>query len=382
MKTIKEYLYYFVKVNSERSHRLYYRDYYKNYLNEFEQCKNKKSKKIIKMEMKILQKYWNVYPIHYFRYYFYRAECTLDIEEMKNYIPDYFAYYLLFPKSFKDRNILCEDKKVAHIFNTGLNIPQPKSLLFIDNKKLLSPNLESINEFDFNKIISESTANKIFVKPTFGIGGKGIEVFNKDKINNLFFNDNLKVALNWDYISRIIQNDYVIQEGVNQHKIMDNIYPYSVNTFRIVTELKNSNVTILFALLRMGCGGMQIDNASSGGIYIKIDSKTGELGKIAIADNRKEYTHHPDTLFKFENYKIPVWNDIIEFAKEIANKYAPIKYIGWDIAYSTNGPILIEGNNGPGIEIIQDHFGGIRKDFNINDPKAYWFSNKYGLKDL
>ena len=60
MKSIKEYLYYFIKVNSEKSHRDYYRNYYTKYLDMYMSCEEKKSANTIKNEMRILKKYWNV----------------------------------------------------------------------------------------------------------------------------------------------------------------------------------------------------------------------------------------------------------------------------------------------------------------------------------
>ena len=42
MKSIKEYLYYFIKVNSEKSHRDYYRNYYTKYLDIYMSCEEKK----------------------------------------------------------------------------------------------------------------------------------------------------------------------------------------------------------------------------------------------------------------------------------------------------------------------------------------------------
>ena len=315
MKSIKEYLYYFIKVNSEKSHRDYYRNYYTKYLDMYMSCEEKKSANTIKNEMRILKKYWNVYPFQYFRYNLYKKDCTLSIEEMKDYIPDFFAYYLLFPKSFKDRNILCEDKKLMHIVNVGLKISQPNTLFFTENNTILSTSLDFINTTKCYNLIQKSNANKIFVKPTFGVGGKGIKVFNKN--NNIFLDSSSNTPLDENYISEIAKNNYIVQEGVNQHMDINKIYPYAINTFRIITEYnQGKEPKIIFSLLRMGCGGMQIDNASSGGIYIKINSESGLLGDEAIADDRKTYIKHPDTLFLFSNYKIPFWNEIIKFAKD------------------------------------------------------------------
>lgn len=382
MRSFKEYLYYFIKVSSDRSHRQYYRDYFKYCFDEFEASDHKKDKKTIKHELKVLQKYWNTFPVQYFRYNLYRSDCKLSMEDMKDYIPDFFAFYLFYPQSFKDRNILCEDKKLMHITNCGMKINQPKTLFFTENKGFLSESLDKISTNECMELVMNSEADKIFAKPVFGVGGKGICIFKREE--GKYIDKQNQLVLDEKFLEDISGESFIIQEGVKQHAIMNTIYPDSLNTFRIVTEYDNNNVKILFSILRMGSGGNQIDNASSGGMNIAINTENGTLGNIAIANDRSRYNQHPDTGFKFDNYQFPetMWEDIKSFATMIAYKYAPIRYIGWDIAYSENGPVLIEGNNGPGIAIIQDNFGGARKQFKIDNPIEFWYSNNYSLKNL
>ena len=67
MHTFREYLYYILKKRSEKAHRAYYRDYYKNYTDAFARCDQKKAPGVIRREMKALEKYWRVDPVHYYR---------------------------------------------------------------------------------------------------------------------------------------------------------------------------------------------------------------------------------------------------------------------------------------------------------------------------
>ncbi|MFQ8806659.1 MAG: sugar-transfer associated ATP-grasp domain-containing protein [Alistipes indistinctus] len=55
------------------------------------------------------------------------------------------------------------------------------------------------------------------------------------------------------------------------------IYPHAICTFRIVTRNEKNSVSILFSLLRVGQGAMQVDNASSGGLYMQVDAVTGQI---------------------------------------------------------------------------------------------------------
>lgn len=377
---IKQLLYYIGKRVSEYSHRTFFRRHYDDFYTRYKNCKNKKNHVRIKYEMWQLWRYWKVYPIHYFRYSFYKSTCTLTIEDMKKYIPDYFAYYLLFPKSCKNRGILCEDKRLMSRVAKGLEINHPYEMFSIHNGHFLSSTSETISEIDILPLIKKSQSQKIFIKPTLGVGGKGIYVFNKK--GDVFYNKDYNVNLDSSFLQQLLPFSYIVQEEVIQHPELNQIYPHSLNTFRIITEIKdNFTVDILFSLLRMGHGGNQVDNASSGGIYVKINSKTGVFCSKAYADQDHTFEEHPDTKFEFKDYRFPMWDEVITFTKEIALKFCEIKYIGWDIAFSSNGPVMIEANNAPSIEIIQDVYGGVQFDFGIRNPSHYWFSDSYYICD-
>jgi hypothetical protein len=65
----------------------------------------------------------------------------------------------------------------------------------------------------------------------------------------------------------------------------------------------------------------------------------------------------------------------------VARKFREIKHIGWDIAFTPEGPSVIEFNNKPDMAGIQDSYGGILRDFNVN-PKDWWYQSNYTLKNL
>ncbi len=47
----------------------------------------------------------------------------------------------------------------------------------------------------------------------------------------------------------------------------------------------------------------------------------------------------------FENISIPYFNEAKELVCQLA-KYVPrLRFIGWDVAISDSGPVLIEGNS-------------------------------------
>lgn len=364
---------------SERKLRKHYSEHYKNEIAHFEQYADKKPKSLMRREMNVLHKYWGCYPFQYIRYGMYKKTCTMSIQEMKDYIPNYFAYYLFFPEFYKNYIVVSDDKELTFRVFDSMDIPQPVTLFQFKNQLFFNTKKDIISDEDVNQLISESSSKALFFKPTLGLGGRGIWVFNKD---NGIFKDNENNTLSAELIrQKLTENDnYLMQEGIIQHEEINKIYPKAVNTFRIMTKTEKGKVKILFAMLRMGQGGNQLDNASLSGLVCKINIKTGEFDDLGITGLQKTMTEHPDTKFKFKGYTFPYWNEIVSQISLAAQKVDELGYIGWDLAYSKDGPQIIEVNAGAGLEYLQDAHGGVREAFEITNPKTFWYHDKYFIK--
>lgn len=377
---IKRYVYYFIKKMSDRSHRSYYARYYSKEMEAYRLCPEKKPPRQIRKEMNALRRYWKTYPFQYFRYRLYRKDCPLTLEEMKDYLPDYFAYYLFYPRSFKERNILCEDKRLFSVICQGYGINQP-TLLYSICKGVISDGCgQTVSAAEMVQALKKQDCAKLFFKPTYGVGGREIVIFVRK--GNTYRRVTDDSELSESTIHELLSQEYIVQAGVTQHEVMNEMYPNSVNTFRIVTRSRDNRVEIMFSILRLGQYGNHVDNASSGGMYIKVDKNNGMLDEYATAFSGEKYASHPDTAFRFSGYQIPKWEEIAKFAEHLAQCFSEIEYVGWDIAYTKDGPAVIEANNGPGVSLLQDCYGGIRQKFGITNPRAYWFSENYALKDL
>jgi hypothetical protein len=233
------------------------------------------------------------------------------------------------------------------------------------------------NEFkklSFNTIQKELILNeysKLFVKPVSGQGGYGIYIFNRDH-NGQYFTKNRDV-FNEEFLKKIgSMNNYIIQPGLEQDHEISKIYPHSINTCRIATENINGNVRVLCATLRMGRGGMQIDNGSQGGVILKIDVDTGSLGNYFTTEQSEYFDIHPDTNFDPKNNTLSKWKEVKKFVTNSARKLTQFTYLGWDIALTNNGPLAIETNLAFGLDHFQVPMGGLRLIFKIDDPLFYW----------
>lgn len=179
--------------------------------------------------------------------------------------------------------------------------------------------------------------HSIIVKPINDEGGHGVEKF-------IYTNQiNCK-----DIYNKLISNDQLlIEECIKQHQDMNSLYDKSVNTMRMFTFYKNEKVYFLQAVLKIGNGGV-VDNFSSGGMYTYVSSD-GDVYVEAIDRNDNIYSKHPISNKKIVGFRIPMFKEAIELVKQCAKIIPEIAYVGWDVAISENGPVIVEGNCFPGV---------------------------------
>lgn len=175
------------------------------------------------------------------------------------------------------------------------------------------------------------------IKPRVGSQGIGVEF-----IETTQGRDSLRRNLQ----EKMKSGDQIIEEVIEQHDKMRELNPSSVNTVRIQTIISENKVTVLGAVLRIGNGG-RIDNMSSGGLAAAVDIETG---KVMSSGFYKDITKtsglsvHPLTGIRIPGFEIPYWQDTLELAKTMAMQLPMLKTIGWDIAITPNGPVLVEFN--------------------------------------
>jgi hypothetical protein len=97
-------------------------------------------------------------------------------------------------------------------------------------------------------------------------------------------------------------------------------------------------------VLKIGSGKKTVDNIGAGGIELFFD----EEWKSNIAYLGNEYrmiTHHPDTGKDLSGIKAEGIQEVIELSKKASVKFGFLGTIGWDIAFTPDGPMVIEANS-------------------------------------
>lgn len=203
-------------------------------------------------------------------------------------------------------------------------------------------------EGEYDKFLKFLDEHDVFMsKPYDGLGGADVKrEYTKD------------ITDKKEYFENAIKNRIFLEELVIQHPEMNKLCEKSVNTMRIMTFNDHGKSRIIWMGLRVGNGINAIDNFHAKGMAVNIDVSTGKLVGNAIDKDLNEYTEHPVTHVKFDGFQIPCFKEAKEMVLKASLESDKILVVGWDVAISDKGPVIIEGNRRPGFDIVQVLSGG------------------------
>lgn len=198
-----------------------------------------------------------------------------------------------------------------------------------------------------------STRPLVVVKPNCGMQGIGIE-----------FVDTTIRRPEELYITLLQKGQDFVEEPIKQHESLQKLNPSCVNTLRVITVCTRNQIDIIGSILKCGIGGSRVDNMDAGGISTPVDQTSGQVYRSATTCSvwSLRYESHPDTLQPLLGFKVPFWGSVMDLARTAASIVPQVRTVGWDIAITSQGAVLVEGNSGWGAGLWQIPEGGGRLD--------------------
>lgn len=297
-------------------------------------------------------------PKFYFTRFLYR-------KNVKN-IGDYISTYKNVSKIHRSKKIhnacveeILENKLLFSYFFEGKKVATPKMLgfnmqniFYCGNTAAKVQNKDDLISF-FEKNIFKNGMSEVFIKPIHGSGGGN---HHRIKLSDLSNDTNL--------FNILTKTNFVFQECIVQHPSLAKVFSGSVNTLRLVSYLDGKEVKFIGGYFRFGSGKSCVDNGCAGGGSVGFNLETGVLDKIALQlldSGGKIFFCHPETKFVFEGMQIPFYEEVKQLVRDTIDIF-PAKLVGWDIAITKDGPVLIEGNHDFHLGLCEVIAGGCGKD--------------------
>lgn len=152
-----------------------------------------------------------------------------------------------------------------------------------------------------------------------------------------------------------LNDEAIIERRIVQHDAINEITQQGLADVRLI--LHNSNP--ILAMMRLPTGASDgRANLHQGAIGVGIDIESGVTQHATLKGESIQV--HPDSGVRLLQRKIPYWEEVISSGISIS-KVTPLKYLGVDVAIAVEGPMVLEINVRPGIEIQNVNATGMRK---------------------
>lgn len=209
----------------------------------------------------------------------------------------------------------------------------------------------------------DAPKDDIFVKALDGRGGRGAEVWHYHSDKNTYKRKKDKkryafVEIIEKYKQHSDKKPIIIQTRLKNHPEVADLSCDAVSTCRVVTLLNEEDQPeVTVAVFRMAARkGKIVDNIHKGGIAAPIDIETGTLGKATNLGKEAglgRLSTHPVTGGIIEGRTLPHWDEIVALAIKAHECFRPRVIVGWDICITDRGPVIIEGNAQPCVDLAQ-----------------------------
>ena len=138
----------------------------------------------------------------------------------------------------------------------------------------------------------------------------------------------------------------ILQRCITNHPALLPISGRGLSTCRIVTiKYPGASPQPALAAYRMPHGALIADNFAAGGLAAPVDLASGTLG-VARQKSRPfvPIKVHPDSGHPIEGSTVPFWRAALDLAVNAHREFQEMPSVGWDVAITESGPVLVEGN--------------------------------------
>ena len=262
---------------------------------------------------------------------------------------------LVYAHNRRDDYRLADDKLIAKQLLESAGVAVPKTLAVCRGLFEVEPAIEMLSDKE-----------DFVVKPADASGGLGILVAGRRiepgrwrrvgggtiDLEGLRFH--LANIVFGAFSRGELQDQAFVEERVQAHSVVAALWDEGLSDIRVLTLRRKPMMAMLRVPTALSGGRA---NLHQGGLGLAIDLESGEVTRAVCSGEL--VTRHPDNGIALTGFAIPYWSEVLEVAERAAAA-VPLGFLGVDIVLDeTRGPLVLEINARPGIEIQNVHGSGL-----------------------
>ena len=304
--------------------------------------------------MQRLQIFWlglrrGLDPESYYRFWLFRPERRRRAHKFIQQHEAGLLYRVLAVRDAMDDFYITEDKRLFERWCREHSIPGVVSVAEFDNGVLIS-----------TAPVVTLPGRDLFSKPIDSFGGAGARHWKYSGRGAWVGTDGRaydRSTLLEALAAQSRGGGIVLQVCLENDPKVAHLTSGALCTARILTiRPPDGEPELVCAVYRMATGANSTDNFSIAGLAAPIDLRTGRLGAAVRGDPHlviAPVTRHPNTGALIEGTCLPWWHDATALVLQAHGKLRSMACVGWDVALTGSGPVLVEANWAPGARLAQ-----------------------------
>lgn len=326
-------------------------------LGAYFRCTDRKPFLVVVRESWAYQRAYRCLPDSYFYYNLYRR--GISREQALGYQAhyDFFCRLLYrYNRHADGYHYAMKNKILYHQLMAGRDLALPVLRFYWVNGLFYGLDHQALRVEDVETELCTLSVPRLFCKPACGGSGRGILCWSREAGNWV---DSEGCRIDVAYLQRLAQTgDALVEEGLEQHKDMTRLHPASVNTIRVVTQFDHQGARVILAGFRAGRDGHFADNVYVGGLFGGVHVDSGQFYPVTYDETARLYETHPSTGVRFSECRVPDFEAVKSLCCRAAEYLPHCRSIGWDVACTPGGPVIVESNQHWGIDFMQRPRGG------------------------
>lgn len=248
------------------------------------------------------------------------------------------------------------NKLVFKFYAQNFNLPIPKMYGLFDPNFGFDPEGGELRTFEqLEKLIAKSEITEFMLKAIGADKGLGSMLcLKKDDgtlhaigIGDLTISQLHKRMVGTHYNQhKFVADSWMIEERIRQHPFFDNYTDSCTQTIRVIAlATRTGEIEIIATGLNIAKQGRPNDNVGTDGMAARVD-ENGVLGPAVqrTPEGLKYFDKHPETGFPITGQKLPKFDEALKLAMRAQSVVPHMRILGWDIAITAEGSVILEGN--------------------------------------
>jgi hypothetical protein len=154
--------------------------------------------------------------------------------------------------------------------------------------------------------------------------------------------------------STVWRRPMMIERCLSNHPELAALAPDALCSFRVMTwKDPGQPAEVLGVTLKLPAVGADVDNLHAGGLACAVDPHSGELGPgFTRRPSAPARDRLPGGGSPISGRRLTVHRAVIELAQRAHAETTSSWSVGWDVAMTPDGPVLIEGNAVWGVDLL------------------------------